>query len=270
MIRSLRLHPDRLFPMEAGVRDIARRLYAAVEKLPIISPHGHADPAWFAGNAPFGNATELLLTPDHYLFRGTPSRLWLNWVASAVFGIEQQLCAATADDYCDRITAALQTPAFWPGALFERFNIELLAYLGMWRGHTYVHEAIADAGLCGLVEQLMLAEAAPTLPAMPGFDANHYARDLLQRFANTAPPHRLAQIAMDGSQKIPRHWLETLAANAAQGRDCPALLQALAGWMRFVRGDRFRVDDPAAARALVEVARVRRLNSCAGAAAALQ
>src|SRR4029077_17018572 len=115
MTRPLRLHPDRLFPVEAGVRDIARRLYAAVEKLPIISPHGHTDPAWFATDAPFGNATELLLVPDHYLFRmlysqdialerlgignpdadpraawrilaqhyhlfrGTPSRLWLDW-----------------------------------------------------------------------------------------------------------------------------------------------------------------------------------------------
>ena len=124
----------------------------------------------------------------------------------------------------------------------------MLAYVGLWQGHTHVHEAIADAGLRRLVEQLMLAEAAPTLPPMPGFDARRYARDLLQRFANTALPHRLAQIAMDGSQKIPQRWLETLAVNATQGRDCPALLQALAGWIRFVRGDRFRVDDPAAAR----------------------
>ena len=122
----------------------------------------------------------------------------------------------------------------------------LLAYLGLWRGHTFVHQAITDPGLRALVEQLMLREAAPTLPPAAGFDAASYARDLLQRFANAALPHRLAQIAMDGSQKIPQRWLETLAANASQDRQCPALLQALAGWMRFVRGDRFTVDDPAA------------------------
>ena len=138
----------------------------------------------------------------------------------------------------------------WETAKLRMLNgsHSLLAYLGLWRGHAFVHEAVADAELRVLVEQLMLAEAAPTLPPMAGFDAPRYARDLLQRFANTALPHRLAQIAMDGSQKIPQRWLESLAANAAQGRDCPALLQALAGWVRFVRADRFTVDDPAAAR----------------------
>ncbi|MEO1999038.1 MAG: glucuronate isomerase, partial [Planctomycetaceae bacterium] len=54
---------------QPAVRGIARELYASVADLPIVSPHGHTDPAWFATNAPFGNATELLLVPDHYLFR---------------------------------------------------------------------------------------------------------------------------------------------------------------------------------------------------------
>ena len=123
----------------------------------------------------------------------------------------------------------------------------LLSYLGLPRGHQFVHEAIADPDLRAQAEQLMLDEAAPTLPATPGFDAMRYARQLLQRFSNPALPHRLAQIAMDGTQKIPQRWLETLAANGSRGGDCPVLLQALAGWMRFVRGDRFTVEDPAAA-----------------------
>src|SRR4051794_37153100 len=63
------VHEDRLFPVEAAQRAIARRLYGAVRDLPIVSPHGHTDPAWFAGNAPFFNPTELLLAPDHYLYR---------------------------------------------------------------------------------------------------------------------------------------------------------------------------------------------------------
>ena len=67
--RALRLHPDRLFSPEPTQRAVARRLYAAVRELPIISPHGHTDPAWFATNAPFANPTDLLLTPDHYLYR---------------------------------------------------------------------------------------------------------------------------------------------------------------------------------------------------------
>ncbi len=64
-----KLHPDRLFPSQPDVRAIARRLYEDVCDLPIISPHGHTDPRWFAGNASFTNAADLLLTPDHYLFR---------------------------------------------------------------------------------------------------------------------------------------------------------------------------------------------------------
>ena len=69
MTRTLELNPDRLFPVDPTVRQLTRELYAAVAQLPIISPHGHTDPAWFAADAAFGNATDLLLTPDHYLFR---------------------------------------------------------------------------------------------------------------------------------------------------------------------------------------------------------
>ena len=66
---NLSLHPDRLFPAAKELRPIAQRLYAEIVDLPIISPHGHTDPRWFADNEKFSNATELLLTPDHYLFR---------------------------------------------------------------------------------------------------------------------------------------------------------------------------------------------------------
>src|SRR3546814_401254 len=66
---SLSLHPDRLFPADTTTRAIARRLYAEIEHLPIISPHGHTDPAWFADNAPFSDAASLLIVPDHYVFR---------------------------------------------------------------------------------------------------------------------------------------------------------------------------------------------------------
>jgi glucuronate isomerase len=67
--RTLSLHRDRLFPADPMQRPIARRLYSHVAKLPIVSPHGHTDPAWFAYDAPFADATELLLIPDHYVFR---------------------------------------------------------------------------------------------------------------------------------------------------------------------------------------------------------
>ncbi len=69
MTESRYNHPDRLFASDPDQRAVARRLYAEVRDLPIVSPHGHTDPSWFAENAPFGNATDLFLIPDHYLFR---------------------------------------------------------------------------------------------------------------------------------------------------------------------------------------------------------
>jgi glucuronate isomerase len=69
MTRPLRLDPDRLFPLEDRARALARALFASVERLPIISPHGHTDPAWFATDAPFADAAGLLVQPDHYLLR---------------------------------------------------------------------------------------------------------------------------------------------------------------------------------------------------------
>jgi glucuronate isomerase len=65
----LELHPDRLFPADPGTRKIARELYATVRDLPIISPHGHTDPQWFADNAPFPDPSALFIVPDHYVFR---------------------------------------------------------------------------------------------------------------------------------------------------------------------------------------------------------
>jgi glucuronate isomerase len=165
MPRPLDLHPDRLLPSDPSVRAIARELYASVAGLPIVSPHGHTDPRWFAQNQPFGDASELLLRPDHYvfrmlysqgialeslgigpakatynpreawrilarnwqLFRGTPSRMWLDWVFVEAFGMGVMLEEETSDLYFDTITEMLATEAFRPRALFNRYNIEVIA-----------------------------------------------------------------------------------------------------------------------------------------------
>jgi glucuronate isomerase len=68
-LAKLELNEDRLFPAEPATRAVARRLYASVKDLPIVSPHGHTDPAWFADDAPFPDPAALLITPDHYIFR---------------------------------------------------------------------------------------------------------------------------------------------------------------------------------------------------------
>jgi glucuronate isomerase len=191
MPRPLTLDPDRLFPADPATRSLARGLYEGVKGLPIVSPHGHTDPAWFATNEPWRNATELLLAPDHYLFRmlysqgtaldrlgvpgrsgasaadpreawrllaenyhlfrGTPSRLWLDHVFAEVFGIDVALDGEAADLYFDRIGEALATEAFRPRALFERFGIELLATTEGPQDDLAHHAAIRASGWQGRV-----------------------------------------------------------------------------------------------------------------------
>ena len=122
-----------------------------------------------------------------------------------------------------------------------------LAYLGLARGHEFVHQAIADPPLRELAERLMLREAAPTISAAPGQDLAAYAETLLQRFADPSLAHRLEQIAMDGSEKVPQRWLPVLAWREARGAPSPALLAALAGFLLHMRGDVRPVRDPRAA-----------------------
>jgi fructuronate reductase len=120
-----------------------------------------------------------------------------------------------------------------------------LAYLGLERGHEFVDQAIGDPELRPPVEQLMRREAASSFAPAAGQDLKAYADALLVRFANPALKHRLAQIAMDGSQKIPQRWLASLAVHQARGELCEATLTALAAWLRHVRGGPL-VDDPLA------------------------
>lgn len=120
-----------------------------------------------------------------------------------------------------------------------------MAYLGLERGHEFVDQAIGDRGLRPLIERLMRREAAASFAPAPGQDLDEYADALLARFANPALKHRLAQIAMDGSQKIPQRWLASLAAHQARGALAEATLTALAAWLRHMRGGPW-VDDPLA------------------------
>jgi glucuronate isomerase len=192
MPQPLKLDPDRLFPADPATRAIARELYNEIADLPIVSPHGHTDPAWFALNEPFTNATELLLAPDHYLlrmlysqgvgleelgiaplgggageadpreawrlfadhyhlFRGTPSRIWLDWVFAEVFGLEVRLSTETADRYYDVITGQLASDTFRPRALFERFNIEVLATTESPLDTLEHHRTIRESGWLGRI-----------------------------------------------------------------------------------------------------------------------
>jgi glucuronate isomerase len=92
-----------------------------------------------------------LLAERYHLFRGTPSRLWLDWVFANAFGIDVRLDAETSDHYFDTITEALATPAFKPRALFDRFGIEVLATTESPLDSLNHHRAIRESGWDGKV-----------------------------------------------------------------------------------------------------------------------
>jgi fructuronate reductase len=120
-----------------------------------------------------------------------------------------------------------------------------IAYLGLAKGYEFVDQAIADPAIAETVTALM-AEAASTLPPMPGFDPAAYAHSLLDRFANRALAHRLAQIAMDGSQKLPQRLVQTVTARHAAGQAAPAAARGIAAWMQHLTGE--HVNDPMASQ----------------------
>ena len=206
------LDQDRLFPVEPALRDLARGLYDGIRDLPIVSPHGHTDPRWFAEDQPFPDPAQLFVTPDHYVFRmlcsqgvaltdlgvpradggpsetdgrriwrlfarhyhllrGTPSRLWLDHSFHHVFGIDRRLGPDTADWYYDHIADCLSRPEFRPRALFERFNIEVIATTESPLDDLRHHRKIRESGWKGRVVTAFRPDPVVD-PAFPGFADN--------------------------------------------------------------------------------------------------
>lgn len=182
------LHDDRLFPSDPSTRSVAQRIFASIRELPILSPHGHTQAVWFAKNEAFSDPAKLFIQPDHYvhrmlysqgialedleigkeqisdprrvwrifaehyyLFRGTPTRLWLDFAFQELFGLERRLSAETADLYFDTISEKLQTPEFLPRTLFERFRLEVLATTDSPLDSLENHIAIRESGWNGRV-----------------------------------------------------------------------------------------------------------------------
>lgn len=110
-----------------------------------------------------------------------------------------------------------------------------LSYLGYLAGYPHISDCMADAHFALATKRLMLEEQAMTLN-IHGVDLNQYAASLLERFANPALKHRTWQIAMDGSQKLPQRWLESVRWHLANGSTWSCLALGIAGWMRYVSG----------------------------------
>ena len=179
---------DRLLPAEPKVRSIARSLYKPIRHLPIVSPHGHTQASWFAKNEPFPDPAKLFVQPDHYvyrmlysqgvslddleigqavmkeprkvwrifasnyhLFRGTPTRMWLDFAFQELFGLTERLSEKTADHYFDTIAEKLTTAEFLPRALYERFNLEVLATTDSPLDTLEDHAAIRASGWTGRI-----------------------------------------------------------------------------------------------------------------------
>jgi glucuronate isomerase len=202
------LHQDRLHPPDPETRAIARRLYESVRTLPIVSPHGHTQASWFAHDEAFPDPAKLFIQPDHYvhrmlysqgislesleieaetirfprkvwrtfaenyyLFRGTPTRMWLDYAFQELFDLQETLSGATADLYFDTIAAQLQKPAFRPRALYERFNIDVLATTDSPLDGLEHHAAIRDSGWRGRVIPTFRPDAVVD-PEFNGFAGN--------------------------------------------------------------------------------------------------
>jgi len=185
---SLQLEADRALPFPAEQRSIAREIYGQTKDLPLICMHGHVDPEVFADDAPFADAAQLLIVPDHYvfrmlasqgieparlgvprvdggpvetdsrriwrtfcenwkLFRGTPSRYWLEHELVEVFGVNLVPSADTADEIFDQIAARVADPQFRPRALLDRFNIEVISTTDPATSDLRQHARLAGDGL---------------------------------------------------------------------------------------------------------------------------
>jgi len=177
------LAPHRLLPADPAARRVAWDLYEAVREAPIYSPHGHVDPALLLENARFTDPSALLVTPDHYVTRllhahgvpldrlglggaeatpggsreiwrllcahwhqlaGTTVRYWLTDQLAGLFGVRVTPSEETADAVYDQVAAALDSDAFRPRALFERFRIRVLATTDDPADSLAAHRALRD------------------------------------------------------------------------------------------------------------------------------
>jgi glucuronate isomerase len=283
----MNLHPDRLFPADPTTRALARRLYATVKDLPIVSPHGHTDPQWFADDTPFANASALFITPDHYvfrmlysqgvrledlgiprrdgapveqdarkiwrtfaahyhLFRGTPTRMWLDHAFNTVFGIDERLTPESADRTFDRINAALATPAFRPRALFERFNIEVIATTESPLDPLVHHQKIRASGWKGRVVTAYRPDPVVD-PEFEGF------RENVERFGALAGEDALNWKGYLAAHRNRRAFFKSMGATSSDHghptaltcdlteADCDRLFQrALSGTISPAEAEQFR------------------------------
>jgi glucuronate isomerase len=209
---ELSLHPDRLFPSGPEQREVARAIFAEIERLPIVSPHGHLDAGLFVSNEPFSDPAQLFVTSDHYVVRllhaqgvalrdlgvgppgterradgrevwrhlcshwgalaGTPSRLWLEHELYDLCELRVAPSLETADESYDTLKSRLQEDDLRPRALYERFGLDVLTTTDPATDDLALHEALGNDPTW---KGRLLPNFRPddvVDPAHPGFSAN--------------------------------------------------------------------------------------------------
>jgi glucuronate isomerase len=198
---------DRYFSLDPAQRQVARDLYARVKDLPLICPHGHVDPHLLAASQhEWGSPVDLLIIPDHYvfrmlysqgiplealgisrkdsgpvekdhrkiwqtvcdhwyLFRGTPTSIWLRDELREIFGIEAPINSANAQSIYDALAERLQRSEFQPRPLFERFQIEVLATTDAATATLEEHQRIRASGWSGRVIPTFRPDAVVNIQA---------------------------------------------------------------------------------------------------------
>lgn len=142
---------------------------------------------------------------------------------------------------------------------YEKMKLRLLngshsaiAYVGQLRARRTVSDAMADPLIDAFVRGVMTRDLLATVDVPAGYDVHAYCASLIERFRNPALAHRTAQIATDGTQKVPLRWLPALEQSAAAGVERPYLERALAAWLHYVEaphdeaGKPLALDDPGA------------------------
>ncbi len=126
---------------------------------------------------------------------------------------------------------------------YEKAKLRLLngshsaiAYLGFLSGHEYVHQVMQQPIFIAFIKHLMCEEVCPTVNPPENLDLGQYCDELLQRFTNPNLHHRTAQIAMDGSQKIPARFSGVIRSRLLKGQPIEAVSLVVAAWIRFTNG----------------------------------
>jgi glucuronate isomerase len=203
--QKIHLPDDRYLGPDPAQKEVAQRLYRQVADLPLVCPHGHVDPRMFADpDYVFGTPTELLIIPDHYvfrmlysqgipleklgvprrdggpvesdhrriwqtfaenfyLFRGTPTGMWLSHELVSVFGVADKLNAQSAQRIYDQIADRLASPEFRPRRMFERFNIEVMSTTDAAADPLIHHRAIRESGWKGRIVPTFRPDAVVNL-----------------------------------------------------------------------------------------------------------